>query len=194
MGVCVCVLYGRRSAANASSVTLWADVGSWTQTCSVLFLYKSRSGHAYVCVCVSTGPWQHIWEHWIWVLTMPWFMATWPVSTTNKGHYSWHSLFIATTIDIDIDKYLGTQRPVTTAADLVATDHSRSRPACKNWVMRCWCGYLSEVRCRLFAYGPADATAIPKPRHSLPRINQDWVTFVVPGYPGCPGKEAVKRV
>jgi len=26
----------------------------------------------------------------------------------------------------------------------------------------CWCGYLSGSRCRLFAYGPADATAIPK--------------------------------
>jgi len=23
--------------------------------------------------------------------------------------------------------------------------------------MRCWCGYLSEATCRLFAYGPADA-------------------------------------
>jgi len=30
--------------------------------------------------------------------------------------------------------------------------------ACKNWVVRCWHGYLSEARCR-FAYGPADATA-----------------------------------
>ena len=27
-------------------------------------------------------------------------------------------------------------------------------PACKKWVMRCWCGYLSGVRCRLFAFGP----------------------------------------
>jgi len=26
--------------------------------------------------------------------------------------------------------------------------------ACKNWVMRCWCGYLCGARCRLFAYGP----------------------------------------
>ena len=31
-----------------------------------------------------------------------------------------------------------------------------------NEVTRCWCGYLSRARCRLFAYGPADATAIPK--------------------------------
>ena len=33
------------------------------------------------------------------------------------------------------------------------------RPSCKNWVIRCWCGYLSGARCRLFAYGPADAAA-----------------------------------
>jgi len=28
----------------------------------------------------------------------------------------------------------------------------------ENWVVGCWCGYLSAERCRL-AYGPADATA-----------------------------------
>jgi len=33
--------------------------------------------------------------------------------------------------------------------------------------MTCWCGYLPGTRCRLFAYGPADATAIPKPPLSL---------------------------
>jgi len=26
-------------------------------------------------------------------------------------------------------------------------------------VVRYWCGFLSGARCRLFAYGPADATA-----------------------------------
>ena len=31
-------------------------------------------------------------------------------------------------------------------------------PACKNWAVRCWRGYLSGARCRL-AYGLADATA-----------------------------------
>ena len=30
--------------------------------------------------------------------------------------------------------------------------------ACKNWVVGCWHGWLSEARCRL-AYSPADATA-----------------------------------
>jgi len=35
--------------------------------------------------------------------------------------------------------------------------------ACKNWVIGCWCGYLCRARLRLFAYGPADATASPNP-------------------------------
>ena len=52
--------------------------------------------------------------------------------------------------------------------------HQEEHPACKNWVMRCWCGYLSGARCRLFAYGPADATTIPKPHHLLPHLNPDW--------------------
>jgi len=29
----------------------------------------------------------------------------------------------------------------------------------KNWVMRCWRGYISGVTCKWFACGPADATA-----------------------------------
>jgi len=33
--------------------------------------------------------------------------------------------------------------------------------------MRCWCGYLSGARCKLFAYGPTDVTAISKPPLSL---------------------------
>jgi len=37
-------------------------------------------------------------------------------------------------------------------------EHEEERPACKNLAMRCWCGYLSGVRCRLFSYNPADAT------------------------------------
>jgi len=44
----------------------------------------------------------------------------------------------------------------------------------KIWVMRCWWAYLSGARCRLFAYAPADATAIPDPHHLLPRFNPDW--------------------
>ena len=43
--------------------------------------------------------------------------------------------------------------------------------------MRCWCGYLSGSKCRLFAYGPADVTAIPKPNHLLPYLNPDWFPY-----------------
>jgi len=31
----------------------------------------------------------------------------------------------------------------------------------QNWVVMYWRGYLSGARCRWFAYGPADANAIP---------------------------------
>ena len=37
------------------------------------------------------------------------------------------------------------------------------QPACKNSMTSCWCGDLTGARCRLFAYGPAYATAVPKP-------------------------------
>jgi len=37
----------------------------------------------------------------------------------------------------------------------------------KNWVMRCWHGYLSGARCRWVVYGPADATATPSSLASL---------------------------
>ena len=45
----------------------------------------------------------------------------------------------------------------------------------------------------MFAYGPADAAAIPKPHHLLPHINPDWFYFSATGLPSCPGKEAVKK-
>ena len=37
----------------------------------------------------------------------------------------------------------------------------------KNWVMRCWHGYVYAVRCEWFAYCPADATATPSSLASL---------------------------
>jgi len=41
----------------------------------------------------------------------------------------------------------------------------------------------SGARCRLFAYGPADATAIPRPHHLLPRLNADWFYLSGTGLP-----------
>ena len=44
----------------------------------------------------------------------------------------------------------------------------------------------------MFACGPADATAAPS---SLASLESRMVfTFLRPAYPGCPGKEVVKRV
>jgi len=55
-------------------------------------------------------------------------------------------------------------------------------PACKNWVLGCWCGYQSWARCRL-AYGPADAlpltvSCLSKFRLVLPFLYR--LTWVVP--------------
>jgi len=59
-------------------------------------------------------------------------------------------------------------------------------PACKNWVVGCWLGYLSGARCRL-AYGPADATAT----HCLLLIG---FTVLVLAHLGTSRQREVKRV
>ena len=50
--------------------------------------------------------------------------------------------------------------------------------------------YLERGADCLHNYGPADATAIPKPHHLLPHLNPD---FLVPANPDCHKKEAVKH-
>jgi len=53
----------------------------------------------------------------------------------------------------------------------------------KNWVMRCWCGYLSGMMCRLFGCGPADATASQTPSSFESRLVLPfwyWLARVVP--------------
>jgi len=50
-------------------------------------------------------------------------------------------------------------------------------------VIRCWCGYLSEARCRLFAYGPANATEIPTPHYLVTHSNPDWFYLSGTGLP-----------
>ena len=56
--------------------------------------------------------------------------------------------------------------------------------------MGCWCGYLS----RLFAYGAVMPLPVQNPIISCLIYTQTGFTFLVPTYPGCPGKEAIKRV
>jgi len=52
----------------------------------------------------------------------------------------------------------------------------------KNWVMKSWCANLSAVRCKWFAYGPADATATPSFLASLCSKRSYWTTR---GLPTC---------
>jgi len=58
-------------------------------------------------------------------------------------------------------------------------------------VMRRLYGYLTGARCRLFSMVQL-MPLHPKPHHLLPHLNPDW--FYLSAFPGCPGKEAVKRV
>jgi len=45
------------------------------------------------------------------------------------------------------------------SALMLSVGWQEGHPACKNWVVRYWHGYLSGARCNWFAYSPADATA-----------------------------------
>jgi len=68
----------------------------------------------------------------------------------------------------------------------------KSIQSAKRWVMRCWCGNLSAVRCKWFAYGPADATATLS---SLASLKFRWVNIAVAGLPMLLWKkEAIKWV
>ena len=69
----------------------------------------------------------------------------------------------------------------------------RASCLCKYWVMTYWCSYLFGARCRLFACGPADASAIPIPRYFLPDLNPDLFTSLVLAYQGCPGKRPLNE-
>ena len=58
--------------------------------------------------------------------------------------------------DSAVGKHINTKCAFTALTLLVG--RQEGHPACKKWVVGCWCGCLSAARCRL-AYGPADATA-----------------------------------
>ena len=53
-------------------------------------------------------------------------------------------------------------------------------------MVRYWRGYLSGVRCKWFAYGPADATATPS---SLARVKSRMVYFSGAALPRLPWKK-----
>ena len=39
--------------------------------------------------------------------------------------------------------------------------HQEDHMACENWMMRCWCDYMSGVKYKWFASGQANVTATP---------------------------------
>jgi len=57
------------------------------------------------------------------------------------------------------------------------------------FLVRYWCGYLSGVRCKWFAYGPADATATPS---SVAAVKSRMVYLSGAGLPRLFWKKAVK--
>jgi len=61
-------------------------------------------------------------------------------------------------------------------------------PVCKNWVMRSWHGYLSGARCIWSSWCYCHPVIC---RFIKIQIGS---TFLLPAYPDCPGKEAVKPV
>jgi len=65
----------------------------------------------------------------------------------------------------------------------------KSIQSVKTSVIKCWYGYLSGAKWKWFAYDLADATTIES---SLASLKSSMV--LVPAYPGCLEKEAVKWV
>ena len=80
--------------------------------------------------------------------------------SVNCSHCSinhWTSIWCLCTVDRYFANLFQTCLIAFSALTLLV-GRQEGHPACKNWVVGCWHGYLSGARCRR-AYGPADATA-----------------------------------
>ena len=77
--------------------------------------------------------------------------------------------------------------PCNAFGDLTLLDgRQEGHPACKKYgVMRCWRGANDLHMVRLMPLPP---------RHLLLQQNPAWFILLVPAYPGCPGKRAVKQL
>jgi len=76
------------------------------------------------------------------------------------------------------------------SALMLLVGRQERHPACKNWVVGYWHGYLSGATCRL-AY-MAQLMPLPLTVSCFSKI-QTGFTFLVPAHPGSPGKMAVNR-
>ena len=89
---------------------------------------------------------------------LPWQRTWQPTPATTLTPCSWSQLHIVTdTITIVIIIIIIASIDALT----LLVGRQEGHPACKNWVVRYWRGYLSAARCKWFVYGPADATATP---------------------------------
>jgi len=80
------------------------------------------------------------------------------MGTECTDRYNHKGGWCAAMIHLFLPNYFG---HLPSSALTLLVGHQEEHLAGKNWVMRCRCGYLSGARCRLFAYGLADTTAIP---------------------------------
>jgi len=65
------------------------------------------------------------------------------------------------------------------SASTLLVGHQEEHPACKKLSggVLAWRSVWSEVRLQIICMwsSPADAIAIPKPRHLFPHLNPDWL-------------------
>jgi len=86
--------------------------------------------------------------------TMVRIIPVWPISAAYKNPFVKNELVLV--------KYtLRYLLCVAFSALTLFVGWQEGNPACRNRVVRYWHGYLSGMRCKWFAYGPADATATP---------------------------------
>ena len=125
----------------------------------VCWLQRSR----WSCMCKVRHQ-QQQWRpaHWLhWCLVSSRVCC---VQQYSKLSWRWSLIF-------SIQFHCSSSKTAFTALTLLV-GRQEEHPACKNWVMRCWCGYLSGARCRLLAYGPADATPSQNPFSGTTQVSR----------------------
>jgi len=88
--------------------------------------------------------WCHIFTHVRHYITF----SSSAVTSTAAGWHHWNFCYLK----VDVHAF---------SALTLLGGRQDGQSAGKKWVVRYWRGYLSEVRCKWFAYGPADAPATP---------------------------------
>ena len=117
--------------------SLWCTGWAYSMYAVVMFVYAKwvRAAQRWVCEC-------------------RWTMK----QVQNLWHAEWRPLQEQCVMRTSWLNFWTTLPSVLQCFDAVGWATGRASGLYKNWVVGCWRGYLSGVRCRL-AYGPADATA-----------------------------------